>query len=95
MVTAASFFLFSVACKAPFQITDIKVSDSCGMLCISWTTNCEAKCKVSFCDSLQCYATDEEPEWGVLHNITIPRDAHDIKIYAESIDGQRTSSASK
>jgi len=80
-------FLF-FACQSPLQITDIKVNDSCDKLCLSWTTNYEAKCKLTFCDSTQCYATDEEPEWGILHSNTIPKGVHNIQIFAESKDKQ-------
>jgi len=87
LIAAASFFLF-IACRAPLQITDGKVNESCDMQCISWTTNDEARCKVTFCDETQCYATDGEPEWGMLHSNTIPKCVHNIQVYAEGGDGQ-------
>jgi hypothetical protein len=88
LITAASFFLFCLACRTPLQITDVKVSNSCDNLCLSWTTNYDAKCKISFCDLSQCYITDLEPEWGLLHSNTIQKGVHDIKIYDEGKDGQ-------
>ena len=85
---AASILFLFVACRAPLQITDIKINDNCDILCMSWTTNYEAKCKVTFCDLDQCYATDEEPEWGKLHSTSIPKGAHNIQIHAEGRYGQ-------
>lgn len=88
LFVAASIFFLSLACRAPLQITDIKVNDKCDKLCQSGTTNYEAKCKVTFCDSIQYYATDKEPELGMLHSNTIPKEVYDIKIYTEGRDSQ-------
>ena len=90
LFVAASFYIFCVACRAPLQITDIKINECCDMICLFWTTNYEAKCKVTFCDSSQCYVTDLEPEWGFLHSNAIPKGVHSIKLYAEDKD-DRTS----
>lgn len=84
MITAASFLLIA-ACRAPLQIKDVKTNECCDMLCISWTTNYEAKCKVSFCNSLQCIVTDLEPEWSLLHSITIPKGVRIVKWATKSI----------
>jgi len=88
LLIAAASVLLLTACQAPLQITDVKVNDSCEMLFISWTTNYEAKCKVTFCDETQCFATDEEPEWGTLHSSIIPKDVHNIQVLAAGRDGQ-------
>ena len=87
LIAAASFLLFT-SCYDPLQIKEVKVNECCDMLCISWTTNYEAKCKVTFCDETQCYSTDEEPESGTLHSSTISKGVHNIQVYAEGRDGQ-------
>jgi hypothetical protein len=79
LITATPILLLCLACRAPLQIVDIKVNDSCEKLCLSWTTNYDAKCKVTFCDDTQCYVTDLEPEWGTLHNTIIPKGVHNIR----------------
>ena len=89
-MAAASLLLLCLACHTSLQIKDVKVNDNCDELCLSWITNMDAKCKVSFCDDTQCFVTEVEPEWSLLHSITIPQSAHRIQIWVESRDGQNT-----
>jgi len=87
LIAAASLLLYA-ACRAPLQIRDVKVNECCDTLCISWTTNYEARCKVTFCDETQCYTTEQEPEWGTLHSNTMPKGVNHVEVCAVGKDGQ-------
>jgi len=75
-----------LACSPVLKITDVNVRDGCEW-CVSWETNLESRCKVTYCDDHQCYVSDWSP-WRTLHSAGVPRHAKDIIIYVESRDGQ-------
>lgn len=77
------------ACQSPLNITNIKVVDDlCGCICISWETNYDAICKVTYCEEGLCYTSELEPEYGVLHSYGIPsHNSSSITITAIGKDG--------
>jgi hypothetical protein len=77
----------------PLQITDVKVThDECDCICLSWQTNQEAICKVTYCEDGLCYTSQLEPEYGTLHCYGLPvRRAKDITITAIGKTGQTAS----
>jgi hypothetical protein len=61
-----AFGLAALSC-VPLQITDVKVThDECDCVCLSWQTNQEAICKVTYCKDNLCYTSPLEPEYGTL-----------------------------
>ncbi len=69
------FFLvigLATSCAPTVQITDVKVLDEGECICLSWTTNVEAVCKVTYCDGGMCYTSSLEPEYGTLHCYGLP-----------------------
>jgi hypothetical protein len=81
-----------IAC-VPLQITDVKIMrDECDCVCLSWQTNQEAICKVTYCTDGMCYTSGLEPEYSTLHSFGLPvRVAKDITITAIGKNGQAVS----
>lgn len=75
----------------PLAITNVKIVDDCGCACLSWETNQDAQCKVTYCESTMCYTSSLEPEYGTLHSIGIPQGMKDVTITAIGRDGQTVS----
>jgi hypothetical protein len=77
---------------APLQVTDVKViDDNCGCACVSWETNFEAQCKVTYCEGGMCYTSSLEPEYSTLHSYGFPMgsdELHDVTIIAIGKDGR-------
>lgn len=82
--------LILLAGCAPLAITDIKVVtvDDAGYQCLSWSTNQDAQCKVTYCEGNLCSTSPLEPEYGTLHCIGIPAGGKDIAITAIGTNGQ-------
>jgi len=85
--------LILMAGCAPLQITDVKVThDECDCVCLSWQTNQEAICKVTYCTEGCCYTSEMEPEYSTLHCYGLPiRKAKDVTITAIGRNGQAIS----
>ena len=84
----------TLACQPPLAITNVKTLDAeCGCYCVSWETNQEAVCKVTYCMDRLCYTSSLEPEYSTLHSFGIPVDnfCPDVTITAIGRDGQATS----
>jgi len=75
----------------PLAITNVKIVDDCGCACLSWETNQDAQCKVTYCESTMCYTSSLEPEFGTLHSIGIPQGVKDVTITAIGRDGKAAS----
>jgi len=75
----------------PLAITNVKIVDDCGCACLSWETNQDAQCKVTYCEGTMCYTSPMEPEYSTLHSIGIPPASKDVTITAIGRDGQSTS----
>jgi hypothetical protein len=77
---------------APLQITSIKIiDDNCGCACVSWETNFEAQCKITYCERGMCYTSPLEPEYSTLHSYGFPMSSdrlHDVNITAIGPNGQ-------
>jgi len=86
LLLAALFF----SC-APLQITNVKVLDDYGCACLSWETNQESQCKVTYCEGNMCSTSSLEPEYSTLHSIGIPPGAKNVTITAISRQGLATS----
>ena len=85
-------FALAVLSCAPLAITNVKmVDEGCDCACLSWETNQEAVCKVTYCEGTMCYTSPVEPEYSTLHSIGIPPDSKDVTITAISQGGQSTS----
>jgi len=80
---------------APLAITNVKIVDDCGCACLSWETNKDAQCKVTYCEGTMCYTSPMEPEYGTLHSIGIPLGMKDVTITAIGRDGQTVSNEIK
>jgi hypothetical protein len=76
---------------APLAITNVKIVDDCGCACLSWQTNQDAQCKVTYCEGTMCYTSPLEPEYSTLHSIGIPWSMKDTTITAIGRDGQAAS----
>jgi len=76
---------------APLAITNVKIVDDCGCACLSWQTNQDAQCKVTYCEGTLCYTSSLEPEYSTLHSIGIPWGMKDFIITAVGRDGQTIS----
>jgi len=76
---------------APLAITNVKIVDDCGCACLSWETNQDAQCKVTYCEGTMCYTSSLEPEYGTLHSIGIAQGMKDVTITAIGRDGQTVS----
>jgi hypothetical protein len=73
----------------PLQITNVKlVDEGCNCVCLSWQTNQEAVCKVTYCEETTCFTSPMEPEYGTLHSIGIPPDSKEVTITAIGRNGQ-------
>lgn len=87
---ALCFLAANLSC-APLQITNVKmVDEGCDCVCLSWETNQEAVCKVTYCDDKLCFTSSLEPEYSTLHSIGIPQGSK-ITITAIGKNGQSTS----
>ena len=75
----------------PLAITNVKIVDDCGCTCLSWETNQDAQCKVTYCEGTICYTSPMEPEFSTLHSIGIPPGIKDVIITAIGGDGQTVS----
>jgi hypothetical protein len=77
----------------PLAITNVKIVDDCdcGCACLSWETNQDAQCKVTYCEGTMCYTSPMEPEYSTLHSIGIPLGMKDVTITAMGRDGQTVS----
>jgi hypothetical protein len=75
----------------PLAITNVKIVDDCGCACLSWETNQDAQCKVTYCEGSMCYTSPLEPEYSTLHSIVIPQGMKDITITAIGTDSQTVS----
>jgi len=75
----------------PLAITNVKIVDDCGCACLSWETNQDAQCKVTYCEGTMCYTSPLEPEYSTLHSIGIPQGMKDVTITAIGRDGQTVS----
>jgi len=78
-----------IACT-PLAITNVKVVDDCECACLSWETNQDAQCKVTYCEGTMCYTSPLEPEYSTLHSIGIPKGSKSITITAIGRNGQTT-----
>lgn len=80
-------------CSPPLAITDIKIVtvDEGGYQCLSWSTNQDAQCKVTYCEGNLCSTSPLEPEYGTLHCIGIPAGGKDLTVTAIGRDGQTCS----
>jgi hypothetical protein len=88
------FILLANLSCTPLQITNVKIVDEgCDCVCLSWETNQEAVCKVTYCDDKGglCYTSPMEPGYSTLHSIGIPPGSKDVTITAISQGGQSTS----
>ena len=72
-------------------ITNVKIVDDCGCACLSWETNRDAQCKVTYCEGTMCYTSPLEPEYSTLHSIGIPLGMKDFIITAIGRDSQSVS----
>jgi len=72
----------------PLAITNIKVINDTGCVCLSRETNQEARCKVTYCEGTMCYTSTLEPEYSTLHSIGIPQGMKDVTITAIGRDSQ-------
>ena len=77
------------------SITNVKIVDDCGCACLSWETNQDAQCKVTYCEGTMCYTSTLEPEYSTLHSIGIPQGMKDVTITAIARDGQTASYEAK
>jgi len=75
----------------PLAITNVRIVDDCDCACLSWETNHDAQCKVTYCEGTMCYTSSLEPEYGTLHSIGIPKGMKNITITAIGRDGQTMS----
>ncbi|MCK9569558.1 hypothetical protein M0R72_11515 [Candidatus Pacearchaeota archaeon] len=66
LIAAALFFILR-----PMEITQPEIKDDCGCLCMSWETNQDAQCKVTFCEEGMCYTSILEPEYSTSHYYSI------------------------
>ena len=89
LLLLAALFLSCV----PLQITDVKVThDECDCVCLSWQTNQETICKVTYCEDGMCYTSQMEPEYSTLHSYSLPiRKAKGVTITAINRSGQAVS----
>lgn len=85
LVLFTLLLLFS-ACS-PLAITSIKASEGC----LTWQTNQEAQCKITYCEGTLCYTSPIEPDYGTLHCYSLPVGAKDITITAIGRNGQTCS----
>lgn len=76
------FILLANLSCVPLQITNVKMVDDCGCTCLSWETNQEAICKVTYCEGAMCFTSELEPEYSTLHSIGIPGGAKNVTITA-------------
>jgi hypothetical protein len=85
--------LLLLAGCTPLRITDVShTHDECDCVCLSWQTNQEAQCKVTYCQDNMCYTSELEPEYGTVHSYYLPvRIAKDITITAIGKDGRTAS----
>lgn len=73
-----------VSCAPPLQIIHFSVmDDSCGCACLSWETNYEARCKVTYCEGGMCYTSPLEPEFSTLHSYGFP--INTLKLLMEGV----------
>ena len=79
----------------PLAITNVRVVDDCGCACLSWETNQDAQCKVTYCEGTMCYTSPMEPEFSTLHSIGIPPGMMNVTITAIGRDGQTVSNEVK
>ena len=85
--------LLLLAGCAPLQITNVShTHDECDCVCLSWQTNQEAICKVTYCQDNMCYTSEMEPDYATTHSYWLPvRVAKDITITAINKNGQAVS----
>lgn len=75
----------------PLAITSVKMTDEC----LTWQTNQEAQCKITYCEGTLCYTSPVEPEYSKLHCYSLPAAAKEITITAIGRDGQTYSATIK
>ena len=77
----------------PLQITDLShTHDECDCVCLSWQTNQDATCKITYCVDGMCYTSGLEPDYSTMHSYWLPVCVvKDITITAIGKDGQSVS----
>jgi len=80
--------LMTLAGCTPLAITNVKATDDG---CLSWSTNQEAQCKITYCEGTLCYTSPVEPDYSMLHCYSLPMPAKDITITAINRNGQAVS----
>jgi hypothetical protein len=70
------------------EVTDSRVADWCECDVLAFVTNVETKGTVSFCyDDGMCCLPEEEPEYGTLHILILPKNICELKIVLTDRDG--------
>ncbi|MCK9569848.1 hypothetical protein M0R72_12970 [Candidatus Pacearchaeota archaeon] len=64
--------LAALSCR-PLEIISVNVvDDNCECACVSWETNQDAQCKITYCSGDLCYTSPLEPEFSTFHSYGLP-----------------------
>ena len=70
------------------EVTDSKIADWCECDVLAFVTNADTKGTVSFCyENGMCCLPEEEPEYGTLHILILPKNICELKIVLTDRDG--------
>jgi hypothetical protein len=75
------------AIQIRISVDESKVADWCECDVLAWTTNVETKGTATFCHEGLCIVSEQEPEYGKLHILILPKGIESLTIELEDRDG--------